>query len=107
MTLKDLMKEANKVLKLDINWEDSNDENYNQLFKCANIRLNDLVGENFEADSIFEEKYEKLVLYGIIAEYAFICGIFDIWKEYETKYDQTIKNLLERMPYHKTSTDFN
>ena len=92
MTLTDLIEKANSVIALPIDWENiTEDENYITLFECARIRLHDMLGNWLEGDSVIDDAYKEVALYGIIAEYAFISGLYDMWKEYETKYNAAIR----------------
>ena len=94
MTLIDIIEKANGVIALPIDWENiQEDENYITLLECARIRLHDMLGSWLEGDSAIDDAYKEIVLYGIIAEYAFINGLYDMWKEYETKYNTAIKGV--------------
>ena len=45
MILKDLIKNANDILGLTIDWQNtSEDDNYQQLFACARLVLNSMMG---------------------------------------------------------------
>lgn len=88
MTLQDVIKEAAKMLDLSINYENLNiDENYNDLLDSAKMRLNQFYGSSINEDTLIEPQHKKIVLYGIIAEWAFLNGVFPTWKEYEAKFN--------------------
>lgn len=89
MTLKDILQEAIEILK-----SKNAEVDYDNLFACARIRLHDLYGEWFENNTVIKDAHKEVVLYGIIAEWAFINGDFPIWKEYEAKYNAAIKGVL-------------
>ncbi|MBQ7973575.1 MAG: hypothetical protein IJ295_01295 [Clostridia bacterium] len=93
MSLKDLIKNANDILGLTIDWHNtSTDDNYQQLFACARLVLNSLMGTWAVSDStsIVPEDYgldHATVVYGILSEYAFVAGMFNEWKVWQEKYN--------------------
>lgn len=94
MTFKDILKEANTVLNLNIDWENTvNDSNYNNLLDCAKLRFNVFYGGSVDEDTIVKDVHHLIVYNGIIAEWAFINGHLLIWKEYETKYNMAMRGL--------------
>ncbi len=92
MNLKDLIKDTNKILGLPINWDNTDtDENYIQLFACAKMVLNALTGSWAITDTHQVLKTEtgvsnSVLVYGILAEYAFVAGMFNEWKIWDKKY---------------------
>ena len=93
MNLKDLIKNANDILGLTIDWQNTSaDDNYQQLFACARLVLNSLMGNWAVSDStiIVPEDYgldKSTVVYGILSEYAFVAGMFNEWKVWQEKYN--------------------
>ena len=93
MILRDLINSANDVLGLPINWQNTSaDDNYSQLFACARLVLNSLMGNWIMSDStrITPEDYgldKATLVYGILAEYAFVAGMFNEWKVWQEKYN--------------------
>ena len=93
MILKDLISSANDILGLPINWQNTaDDDNYQQLFACARLVLNSLMGNWIISDStrITPEDYgldKATVVYGVLAEYAFVAGMFNEWKVWQEKYN--------------------
>lgn len=92
MTLKDLIKSANDILGLPIDWENhTTDDNYQQLFACAKLVLNSVMGMWTMSDStrISASDYNldnSTLVYGVLAEYAFVAGMFNEWKVWQDKY---------------------
>lgn len=93
MILKDLISSSNEILGLTIDWENTKaDDNYQQLFACARLVINSLMGKWVESDStyIVPEDYgldNATVIYGILSEYAFVAGMFNEWKVWQEKYN--------------------
>jgi len=93
MIMKDLISSANEILGLTIDWQDtSKDDNYQQLFACARLVLNSLMGVWAVSDStrIVPEDYgldNATVIYGVLSEYAFVAGMFNEWKVWQEKYN--------------------
>ncbi len=93
MILRDLISSANDILGLPINWQNTaNDDNYLQLFACARLVLNALMGNWTMSDStrISPEDYgldKATLVYGVLAEYAFVAGMFNEWKVWQEKYN--------------------
>ncbi len=93
MILRDLINSANDILGLPIDWQNTaNDDNYLQLFACARLVLNSLMGNWIMSDStrITPEDYglnKATLVYGILAEYAFVAGMFNEWKVWQEKYN--------------------
>ena len=93
MILKDLISSSNQILGLTIDWENTSaDDNYQQLFACARLVINSLMGKWVESDStyIVPEDYgldNATVIYGILSEYAFVAGMFNEWKVWQEKYN--------------------
>ncbi len=93
MILRDLINSANQILGLPIDWENaSEDGNYRQLFACARLVLNSLIGSWVMSDStrITPEDYgldKATLIYGVLAEYAFVAGMFNEWKVWQEKYN--------------------
>ena len=93
MILKDLISSANDILGLTIDWQKTEtDDNYQQLFACARLVLNSLMGIWVASDStqITPEEYgldNATVTYGILSEYAFVAGMFNEWKVWQEKYN--------------------
>ena len=89
MILRDLIKDANDLLGLTINWQSTaTDDNYLQLFACARLVLNSLTGDWITSDTtvITPEDYgldQSTVIYGILSEYAFVAGMFNEWKVWQ------------------------
>ena len=96
MILRDLICDANDVLGLTINWQNTaKDDNYLQLFACARLVLNSLFGIWTLSDStkVTPEDYgldNATVVYGILSEYAFVAGMFNEWKVWQEKYNAGI-----------------
>lgn len=92
MILRDLIKSANEILCLPIDWENtSTDDNYKQLFACAKMVLNTVMGLWTMSDTthIYPEDHHlqnATLVYGILAEYAFVAGMFNEWKVWQEKY---------------------
>lgn len=110
MILKDLIKSANDILGLPIDWNKiATDENYQHLFACARLVLNSTMGlwavsDNTQivpADHHFDQ---ATLVYGILSEYAFVAGMFNEWKVWQAKYNEGLfkaKNGQSRvMPVH-------
>lgn len=73
MNKEKIIKRASEILDIP--------ENDKNLLECWNT-----VGtENFNA-----ELTEEAWTYGLVAEYAFIAGMFETWKEYQVKFNQEI-----------------
>ena len=93
MILKDLISSSNEILGLTIDWENtSTDDNYQQLFACARLVINSLTCAWVTSDSarVTPEDYgldNATVVYGILAEYAFVAGMFNEWKVWQEKYN--------------------
>ncbi len=93
MILKELISSANDILGLPINWQNTaNDDNYHHLFACARLVLNGLIGDWVVTDStrITPEDYgldRATLVYGVLAEYAFVAGMFNEWKVWQEKYN--------------------
>ncbi len=93
MILRDLIHSANEFLGLPINWQSTaNGDNYLQLFACARLVLNSLMGSWIMSDStmITPEDYgldKATLVYGVLAEYAFVAGMFNEWKVWQEKYN--------------------
>ena len=93
MILRDLISSANDILGLPINWQSTaSDDNYQQLFACARLVLNSLMGNWIISDStrITPEDFgldKATVVYGVLAEYAFVAGMFNEWKVWQEKYN--------------------
>lgn len=93
MILRDLISHANDILGLPIDWQNtSNDDNYHQLFACARMVINSLMGDWVVSDhtSITPEDYgldKATLVYGVLAEYAFVAGMFNEWKVWQEKYN--------------------
>ena len=93
MILKDLISSSNEILGLTIDWENTKtDDSYQQLFACARLVINSLMGKWVESDStyIVPEDYgldNATVIYGILSEYAFVAGMFNEWKVWQEKYN--------------------
>ena len=88
MVLKDVIKEVAEILGLSIDYKNlANDENYSDLLVSARIRLNQFYGSSIDECTPIESHHKKMVLYGIAAEWAFLNGVFAVWKEYETKFN--------------------
>lgn len=93
MILRDLIRNANDILGLPIDWQStSTDDNYQQLFACARLVLNSLVGDWVTVDTttIVPEDYgldKATMVYGILSEYAFVAGMFNEWKVWQEKYN--------------------
>lgn len=93
MILKDLIKSANEILGLTIDWQTTDtDDNYQQLFACARLVLNSLIGSWVVSDTInlIPEDYgldHATIIYGILSEYAFVAGMFNEWKVWQEKYN--------------------
>ena len=96
MTLKDLIKDANEILGLAIDWDNTaTDENYRQLFACARLVLNTLtgvwnVGDNHQIIKTQTGIPNSVLVYGILTEYAFVAGMFNEWKVWHEKYKNGI-----------------
>ena len=93
MILKDLISGANDILGLTIDWQKTDtDDNYQQLFACARLVVNSLMGLWAVSDNtrITPEDYgldNATVIYGILSEYAFVAGMFNEWKVWQEKYN--------------------
>ena len=93
MILRDLISSANDILGLPIDWQNTAyDDNYNQLFACARLVLNSLAGNWIMSDStrLNPEDYglnKATLVYGVLAEYAFVAGMFNEWKVWQAKYN--------------------
>lgn len=93
MILKDLISNANDILGLTIDWQNTSaDDNYQQLFACARLVLNSMIGiwEVSDSTTIVAEDYgfdNATVIYGILSEYAFVAGMFNEWKVWQEKYN--------------------
>lgn len=93
MILKDLIRSTNDILCLPIDWDNtSTDDNYKQLMACARLVLNSVMGLWTVSDStrISPEQYnldQATLVYGILAEYAFVAGMFNEWKVWQEKYN--------------------
>ena len=93
MILRDLINSANNILGLTIDWQKiTTDDNYQQLFACARLVLNSLMGIWVNSDSInlTPEDYgldKATLVYGILSEYAFVAGMFNEWKVWQEKYN--------------------
>jgi hypothetical protein len=92
MTLKDLIKDANQTLGLPIDFNDTaGDDNYGQLFAAARLVLNTLGGGwNFTDGHIVNIAElgvsQSTLVYGILAEYAFVAGMLNEWKVWKRQY---------------------
>lgn len=92
MILKDLIKSANDILGLPIDWQNhSTDDNYQQLFACAKLVLNTLMGlwsvnDNTQIKVSDYHLDNATLVYGILAEYAFVAGMFNEWQVWQEKY---------------------
>ncbi len=93
MILRYLIKGANDLLGLTVNWQNTaEDDNYQQLFACARLVINSLMGDWTVSDTmtIVPEDYgldKATVIYGILSEYAFVAGMFNEWKVWQEKYN--------------------
>lgn len=93
MILKDLIKNANDILGLPIDWQNTaSDDNYQQLFACTRMVLNTLVGmwEITDNTKLIPEEFGldcSTLVYGILSEYAFVSGMFNEWKIWQEKYN--------------------
>ena len=93
MILKDLISSANDILGLPINWQNTaTDDNYLQLFACARLVVNSLMGiwTMSDATKITPEDYgldNATMIYGVLSEYAFVAGMFNEWKVWQEKYN--------------------
>jgi hypothetical protein len=100
MTLKDIIKDANEVLGLTIDWDNfATDENYRQLFRCACLVLNTITGEyqfnnndNIGVQIKIGDISVSTVIYGILTEYSFIAGMLNEWKVWKQKYGDGLFN---------------
>ena len=96
MTLKEIIKDANEVLGLPIDWDNhESDENYKQLFACARLVLNTLTGvwnvtDNHEILESDTGVSNATLVYGILTEYAFVAGMLNEWKIWKEKYGDGI-----------------
>lgn len=91
MVLNDYIKQANDVLALPIDFGSTytNDENYKQLYRCATLILNTLTNKSEWAgnDTVSVPNISPAtILYGILAEYAFVAGMFNEWKVWKKQY---------------------
>lgn len=93
MILRDLISGANDILGLPINWQDTaHDDNYLQLMACVRMVINSVMGDwvTSDATQIVPEDYglnQATLIYGILAEYAFVAGMFNEWKVWQEKYN--------------------
>lgn len=90
MTLKDVIKEAAEMLGLSVDYKNLTDENYNNLLDSAKIRLNQFYGSSIDEGTSIKPQHKKIVLYGIVAEWAFLNGVISTWKEYEVKFNKEL-----------------
>jgi len=88
MILKDIIRDANEILGLAIDWDNyAEDEHYKQLFRCACLVLDGLTGE-YQWDSLDEitEMDTTTIIYGILCEYSFTAGMLNEWKVWREKF---------------------
>jgi hypothetical protein len=95
MTLKNIIKDANDILGLPINWDSfTADEHYRQLFRCACLVLDSITGEyEFTDSSVIGGSGVKIgnvtistIVYGILTEYSFVAGMLNEWKVWRQKF---------------------
>ncbi len=93
MILKNLINDANAILGLKIDWQNTaTDDNYMQLFACTRMVLNSIMGlwTMSDATNIEPADYgldNATLVYGILSEYAFVAGMFNEWKVWQEKYN--------------------
>jgi hypothetical protein len=94
MSIKDIIKDANDILGLTIDWGNfAADEHYKQLFRCACLVLNTITGEyEFNDNDKIGTDIDiggitvSTVIYGVLTEYSFIAGMLNEWKYWRIKY---------------------
>ncbi|MDR1917545.1 MAG: hypothetical protein LBQ05_01000 [Christensenellaceae bacterium] len=90
MTLKNIIKDTNDILGLPIDWNNTaTDENYQQLFRCACLVLDNITGEyEFTDDYQISENNVAIstIIYGILTEYSFVAGMLNEWKIWRQKF---------------------
>ncbi|MCM1404095.1 MAG: hypothetical protein NC133_01105 [Prevotella sp.] len=93
MILKNLISDANDILGLKIDWQNTaTDDNYLQLFACTRLVINALTGIWPTSDGTHIDPTDygldnATLVYGILSEYAFVAGMFNEWKVWQEKYN--------------------